>query len=220
MSKFDLVIFDCDGVLVDSEALSMRVWSEFLAEYGLTYSEDQIGAYAGLTDGTLRNVICEETGIDLPWETPHLIEERATRLFDKELRSLPGVLDAVSRVRQDKCVYSNSGAKRLHRSLQTVGLLDHFGAERVFSASLVERPKPAPDLHQHALKALRTTPERAVVIEDSTTGVAAARAAGITVFGYTGASHLGDGQADRLRDAGAQLVFDNMDDLDDLLQAA
>lgn len=220
MSKFDLVIFDCDGVLVDSEALSMKVWTKFLADHSLYYNEEDIAKHAGLTDRALRDLICAESGIDLPDDTPHQIEERANLLFDTELRALPGVLDAVSRMTRAKCVCSNSGLKRLHRSLQTVGLFDHFGAERLFSASQVSNPKPAPDLHRLALSRLGQMADRAVVIEDSTTGVAAARAAGITVFGYTGASHLAADQADKLKAAGAAIVFDDMDMLDDLLAAA
>ncbi|WP_259781121.1 HAD family hydrolase [Aestuariispira ectoiniformans] len=220
MSKFDLVIFDCDGVLVDSEALSTKVWVQFLADHGLPYGTEDIAAHAGLTDRALRNLISEETGYELPDDTPQQIEERATSLFDNELNALPGVLDAVSRLTLPKCVCSNSGMARLHRSLRTVGLFDHFGPDRIYHASLVGKPKPAPDLHLHALERMGATAEHAVVIEDSVTGVTAARAAGITVFGYTAASHLGEDQADKLRAAGASLVFNDMNELDRLLNVA
>ena len=215
---YDLIIFDCDGVLVDSEALAARVWAEFLAEHGVIRSPEELGErYAGMTDAALGQRITEETGIALPPEVPRLIEERANGLFDRELQAIDGVAAFLANDAQLRCVCSNSGPKRLRRSLETTGLAVHFNPARIFSAALVAEPKPAPDLHLHAATSCGISPSRCVVIEDSATGVRAARAAGMDVLGFVGASHLGDAQATILRDAGATRIFHQMTELPALL---
>lgn len=215
---YDLIIFDCDGVLVDSEALAAQVWAEFLSEFGVTRSPEELGArYAGMTDAALGRKITEETGVALPAEVPQLIEERANDLFDRELTAIDGVADFLAKDNRPRCVCSNSGPARLRRSLETTGLAGLFDANRIFSAALVAQPKPAADLHLHAASTCGADPARCLVIEDSATGVQAARAAGMGVLGFVGASHLGDAQADALRKAGAGRIFTHMRELAALL---
>lgn len=223
MTRFtdiDLIIFDCDGVLVDSEALAAAVWSEFLAEYGVSRTPADLGhRYAGLTDGALRDRIVEETGVPLPANAAQQIEARANGRFDAELRAIDGIHDTLDRLPHRRCVCTNSGRNRLHRSLETVGLIDRFKPETLYYAALVPNPKPAPDLHHFALLQSKTPPERAIVIEDSVTGVTAAKAAGIRTIGFTGAAHTGSDQADRLKAAGADHVVREMGALAEMLAA-
>lgn len=215
MSEFSLIIFDCDGVLVDSETLSARVWCELLAEHGVVQDPAAFcRRFAGKTDRDCAAILRAEAGIPLPEDTPREIERRATALFDTELAVIPGVAAVIHGLAVPACVCSNSGPFRLERTLRTVGLYDRFGAERIFSAAQVARAKPAPDLHLHAAFVLGAEPARCLVIEDSVTGVAAARAAGMTAWGFTGAYHGDPAEAAALLDeAGAARTFHAMQDL-------
>lgn len=217
MSGFHLVIFDCDGVLVDSEALASRVWCEFLSEYDVHITETQMGQeYAGLTDGALAEVISNKYGIAFEGNVPSQIENRANIIFDKELKAIEGVAEVIAKAGNPRCVCTNSGHRRLISSLKLVGLLDMFDPEHLFSARMVEKPKPAPNLHLFAASQMGVSPEKCLVIEDSVTGVTAGVAAGMTVYGFTGASHLGLGHADKLLTAGAAQVFTHMTEIERL----
>lgn len=216
--RASLVIFDCDGVLLDSEALSARAWSLALADCGLDYDEAELARrFTGYTDATMTEVIARERGRPLPEDMARRVLDRCLRLFAEELRPITGIVELLRRLETPRCVASNSGVERLRASLRLAGLAPLFAPEAVFSAEQVARPKPAPDLHLHAARSLGFAPGDCLVVEDSATGVTAARAAGIPVVGFLGASHLPPDQAERLLAAGAERVVADAAALGELL---
>jgi HAD superfamily hydrolase (TIGR01509 family) len=212
--RFDLVIFDCDGVLVDSERLSIALDVEFLAGIGWPMGEDEvIERWVGKTDAAMRREIEAHLGRDIraEWEA---FSERYVAAFAAELRPVDGVTEAVDAIQAAgyaTCVASSGDHEKIRRNLALTGLRDRFG-ERIFAADDVEHGKPAPDLFLHAAAAMGTPPERTAVIEDSRHGVAAARAAGMWCFAYAGGVTPGGALAgDRTT------VFDEMRELPALL---
>jgi HAD superfamily hydrolase (TIGR01509 family) len=186
--RFDLVIFDCDGVLVDSERLSIRLDAILLERLGWPMSESEIvERFMGRTDAAIRAEIEAHLGRDIEPEFAAFGEEYI-RLFAAELRPVDGVIEAVDAVQASgfaTCVASSGDQAKIRRNLGLTGLADRFG-ERIFSADDVVHGKPAPDLFLHAAAAMDAAPDRCAVVEDSRHGVAAARAAGMWVFGYAG----------------------------------
>jgi HAD superfamily hydrolase (TIGR01509 family) len=186
--RFDLVIFDCDSVLVDSERLSIRLDVEFLATLGWPLTEnDVIERWVGKTDRQMRREIEEHLGrgIGAEWDA---FSERYLAAFAAELRQVEGVaavVDALHAAGYPTCVASSGGHEKIRRNLALTGLRDRFG-ERIFSGDDVEHGKPAPDLFLHAAAAMGAPPARTAVVEDSRHGVAAARAAGMWAFAYAG----------------------------------
>ena len=210
----DLVIFDLDGVLVDSEWLMARIWSDCLATHAVGITpETLIRRFVGVTDASMADVIRAESGKTLPPDLLDEIRRDSRTRFQSELEAIDGA-DAVLRaLTVAKCVCSNSGPERIRRSLSVTGLAGHFADDHLFSGTEMPRPKPAPDLHLHASGALGVVPARAVVIEDSVTGVQAAVAAGMTAIGFIGASHAGEGNSEGLLEAGAVSICAAMADL-------
>ncbi|MCU0831822.1 MAG: HAD-IA family hydrolase [Rhizobiaceae bacterium] len=220
MPDIDLMIFDCDGVLVDSEVLASRIDAELITKAGYPISaEDLSERYAGLT---FKQILLEiERIADVPMSAAMI--DKADALIDKALarvKMLDGARDAALAFGDRKCICSNSTSARLKISLGATGLDSVFGAN-VFSALEVgsKMGKPAPDVFLHAAKAFDADPARCFVIEDSTHGVHGARAAGMRVIGYTGASHSTPGHAERLTDAGAETVINRLKDLPATVQA-
>ncbi len=187
---YDLIIFDCDGVLVDSEVLAIQGMREVLTEAGIPATAEMIGACFGMKQADILFKISEWTQKPIPDDLPPLIWPATRRLFESELRAMPGVRDFLQRSGTiPRCVASSSSPERIRLSLGLTAL-DGFFGPHVFSSHQVARGKPAPDLFLFAAAAMGVEPERAVVIEDSIYGVQGARAAGMTVFGYTGGSHI------------------------------
>jgi len=140
--------------------------------------------------------------------------------YEGELEAIPGIESALSEITASRCVASSSNPERIERSLQLTDLARHFG-DSVFSATMVERGKPAPDLFLYAASRMGAAPERCVVIEDSAAGVTGAKAAGMTVLGFTGGSHVEtEVHGPKLAAAGADQVFDRMDSLHGLILEA
>jgi len=139
------------------------------------------------------------------------------RSFEADLEAIRGIHDVLDVVTQAVCVASSGSHQRMRVSLGSTGLYDRL-APNIFSASQVKNGKPAPDLFLFAANEMGVRPERCVVIEDSLAGIAGARAAGMTVFGFCGGSHCGDGHAETLRQAGADLTFADMHQLPDLVR--
>ncbi len=213
MKTYDLVIFDCDGVLLDSEPIANRVDAEQLASIGLKLSPEEImRRFLGKTKEGVIALAAEMLGRDLPAGFVETWDAALMEALGNEVRAIPGVEEAIRALRIPFCAASNSTPGRLRLSLRTSGLFPLFEG-RLFSAEEVAYPKPAPDLFLHAAKMLGAEPTRCVVIEDTPTGARAATAAGMTVLGYAGAAH-----ADRaaLAREGAR-VFDDMKDLAALL---
>jgi HAD superfamily hydrolase (TIGR01509 family) len=206
---FDLVIFDCDGVLIDSELLSVRADVECLAEYGIDLSAEEIlERYTGISMAGMLADLEMRYGRGLP-DFARRHRERLRRLFGADLRAIPGVTAALDSLACRVCVASSSTPERLRHALSLVGLLDRFDPN-IFSAAEVAHGKPAPDLFLHAADRMGITPQRCVVVEDSLPGVAAAVAAGMTAIGFTGGSHCRPGHDARLAEAGAALVIERM----------
>ena len=221
MSKPDLVIFDCDGVLVDSEIVAARVEAELLTRAGFEISPEELAeTYAGLT---FKDILLEiERKSSIPFQASMI--DQAEALIDRrlaaEVRMIEGARSAVAGVTQPKCICSNSRTDRVTLTLGKTGLLSHF--EGLIFSSLEtpsRKPKPAPDVFLHAAQAMRANPANTFVIEDSIHGVTGARAAGMRVIGFTGASHSYPGHADVLTDAGAETVIRRWADLGGVLAA-
>ncbi|WP_200809579.1 HAD family hydrolase [Aquimixticola soesokkakensis] len=183
------MIFDCDGVLVDSEPLAIAELRDLLSELGCALSEaEAYDRLLGRSVDTMRATLSQSFGITL--SDAHLAQFRG-RLFDRltrDLTAIPGVRDMIARLDVPVCVASSSHPDRIALSLEKTGLADSFGP-RVFSATMVKHGKPAPDLFLHAAAQMATPPARCIVVEDSPAGITAARAAGMTVLGFTGGSH-------------------------------
>jgi HAD superfamily hydrolase (TIGR01509 family) len=211
---FDLVIFDCDGVLVDSERLSIRLDHELLAQLGWPLDEQEIiDRWVGRTEAAMRAEIEEHLGRDIGREWT-AFGGRYVQAFADELEPVEGIacaVDAIQATGVATCVASSGGIDKIRRNLAKTGLLERFDG-RLFSADDVEHGKPAPDLFLHAAAQMGADPARTAVIEDSVHGVAAGLAAGMRVFGYTG----GVTTAERLTGKGA-VLFSEMGALPRLL---
>ncbi|QOZ46428.1 hydrolase [Bradyrhizobium sp. CCBAU 53340] len=206
----DLIIFDCDGVLVDSELLSCRCLSEMLAKFGFELSVEQalelfLGRSAKAIEQHYRDL-----GRGLPDDFLPQLKALVLETFAGALQPIPGVATVLSELGTPCCVASSSDLDRVSLSLDVTGLAPHFG-ERLYTAQMVQHGKPAPDLFLHAAEKMGAQPSRALVIEDSVSGVLAAKAAGMMVWGFVGGSHYRDrdGRA-ILSDAGADRVFAHM----------
>ncbi|AHG65350.1 HAD family hydrolase [Advenella mimigardefordensis] len=206
-SSLDLIIFDCDGVIVDSELLSTRASAAALAEFGLDLTEQQVASlFLGLTleDGLQR--IRQQYQRELPPAFAARKMQLTEQLFRQELTPVQGLVALLQQLTTPYCVASNSAHQRLRFSFEATGLSRYF-AGRIYSAEDVAQGKPAPDLFLHAARQQHAEPQRCLVIDDSTSGVRAAVAAGIPVIGFVGASHAYPALADQLREAGATWVM-------------
>lgn len=207
--QFDLVIFDCDGVLIDSEPLAVRADLECLAEYGIDVSAEEIlDRYIGVTLAAMLSDLETRHARKLP-DFANRHRERLRRLFEADLRAIPGVTPVLDSLACPSCVASSGTPERLRHALSLVGLFDRFHPN-IFSATDVARGKPAPDLFHYAADRMGAGPQRCVVIEDSVPGIAAAVAAGMTAIGFTGGGHCRPGHGLRLAEEGAALVIERM----------
>lgn len=210
MAEVDLIIFDCDGVLVDSEVLSCGCLSGVLAGYGIKLGVDEaVDLFVGRSMGAIREHY-DALGHALPEHFPAELSARVRQEFSGALSPIEGVGAVLDGLRQPICVASSSDLDRVSFSLGLTGLSGYFG-DRLYTSRMVKRGKPAPDLFLHAAEAMRADPRRTLVIEDSVSGVKAGKAAGMTVWGFIGGGHYAsrDGHA-MLRDAGADRVFARM----------
>jgi HAD superfamily hydrolase (TIGR01509 family) len=216
--KFDLVIFDCDGVLVDSEVISCRAHAAMLTRHGYPVTEDQVlDRFLGVSDRDARLAIEAETGRPLPADFETLMKQAALQSYADQLRPVPHMVETIAAIQLPKCVASSGTPEKIRHGLTCAGLYD-LVAPHVFSAVQVERGKPAPDLFLFAAEQMKAPPARCVVIEDSAPGIIGALAAGMTVLGFHGGSHCRPGYADRLRAAGAAATFDDMRELSRLIE--
>jgi len=207
-----LVIFDCDGVLVDSEPISVRTDVHVLAELGWPLSEQEIvERFVGRSHEYMVSEIEAQLGRPLVAEWEERFQHLYRDAFEAELTPVDGIVEALDRITIPTCVASSGSHERLRFTLGLTGLYDRFDG-RVFSASEVANGKPAPDLFLHAAEQMGVVPAACAVVEDSRYGVEAARAAGMRVFGYAG----GMTPANRLEGPGT-VLFDDMRELPELL---
>ncbi|MBO6725879.1 MAG: HAD family hydrolase [Rhizobiaceae bacterium] len=221
MPLVELVIFDCDGVLVDSEIIAARVETAMLAKVGIEIDPVEFaGRYAGLTFRDILMRLEAETGQVLQASMLDNQKAELDRRLAREVRAISGVAQAVTAVKQPRCICSNSRSERLEMMLNKTGLMPLFEG-RVFSAMDLpdKRPKPAPDVYLHAASVMNTAPAKCMVLEDSVHGVAAAKAAGMRVIGFTGGSHSYPGHSDVLTEAGAETAINRWADLGPVLDA-
>ncbi|MCF3935336.1 HAD family hydrolase [Acuticoccus sp. M5D2P5] len=200
----DLLILDCDGVLVDSERLSAEATSRVLAEAGRTVSVDQIlAAYVGMTDAAMWTQVARDWDIVVDDGHRARHDHYLEALFTTSLRPVCDEVHAVlGALGLPMCVASNSGHDRLRMTLGTTGLAPLF-VGRIFSAEDVARGKPAPDLILHAAATMNVDPRDCLFVDDSVAGVTAGVAAGVTTIGFCGGTHGGTDHAERLMRAGA-----------------
>lgn len=214
MAAPSLIIFDCDGVLVDSERLSHLVLRDMVAEQGVELTlEEAFERFMGSSDEKCLEVLGVVLGRPAPADFMDRFRDRAFEAFGQSLTAVDGVPELVATLNMPCCVASNGLREKMRFTLGHTGLLRHFEG-RMFSAQDVRHPKPAPDLFLHAAATLGARPADCLVIEDSATGVRAARAAGMRVFGYAAM-----GQAEKLRNAGAHDTLARMSELPALLGA-
>jgi HAD superfamily hydrolase (TIGR01509 family) len=220
MSGVDLIIFDCDGVLVDSEPLSMRTLVAAIGAQGFEVTiETAYRDYLGRSLTSISSRLQDSHGAPLSEAALESMRHDLYALYRRELKANPGVAEALDAIGVPFCVASSSSVERVKLSLEVTGLLPRFG-DRIFSSSMVARGKPAPDLFLHVAKTLGVHPERCLVIEDSPTGITAARAANMGVFAYLGGTHVGPGRLRALVGAlEPDAIFDDMRLLRDLVSS-
>lgn len=235
MLSSDFLIFDCDGVLVDSEWLVARIEVETRAEFGQQISvEEYIRRYVGLSTRSPEYLKSLE---GLPPEFRDLMRVRVERAFHEELEAIPGVSETLEQLKhRPKAIASSSSPHEIEMMLEHVGLLHHFelhaaapaagapglGAGRngfnIFSVSMVALPKPAPDVYLHAAQQNNVLPSQCLVIEDSVVGATSALAAGMTVWGFVGGRHTTPGTKERLHELGVSRVIEHMSEVAERLR--
>ncbi|MCF3148119.1 HAD family hydrolase [Streptomyces platensis] len=221
--RYDLVIFDNDGVLVDSEPISNRILAGYLTELGHPTSyEDSLRDYMGGAMHRIHEAVLQRSGKRLPDGFDDSFHARVFEEFRRRLEPVAGVREVLEKLAADGvpyCVGSSGSHERIRVALTTTGLWERFagsdggGGARIFSSQDVGRGKPAPDLFLYAAQEMGVAPERCAVVEDSPLGVRAAVAAGMDVYGFTAMT-----SAEKLTEAGATALFAHMAELPALLQ--
>lgn len=209
-----LIIFDCDGVLVDSEIIAARVEAAMITEAGFAITpEEMMERYSGLTSQDILLRIEAESQVPFQATLLDRMKETLDRKLASDVRAIDGAASAVAAVRSPFCICSNSTLSRIEAMLTRTRMLPLFEG-RIFSARDIpsRRTKPAPDVFLHAAERMSADPASTFVIEDSVHGVTGAKAAGMRVIGFTGASHTFPGHADRLTEAGAETVISRWSD--------
>lgn len=205
-----MVIFDCNGVLVDSEPLATAVVSNAFVRAGFALTPDLIARYfTGRRPADMFTEVEIAAGRKLPADFAASVANETLRRFKAELRATTHVSQALSWIRGPKCVASSSSLDRIRTSLETTDLLRFF-EPYLFSANEVPQGKPAPDLFLYAAQKMHVLPRECIVVEDSAVGVSAAAQAGMTVIGFVGGSHAGSHLGTNLRAAGAKTIITDM----------
>jgi HAD superfamily hydrolase (TIGR01509 family) len=214
----EVVIFDCDGVLVDSELIALGQTRRALDAAGLSLTHAQaIDRFLGLSLDSIVQSVETELAAALPANFRADLSRDILERFAGELKGIHGVKQAVEGLRRPVCVASSSPLERIRLALSLVGYEALF-EPHVFSATMAPRGKPHPDLFLYAARQMGADPGRCLVIEDSAPGVLAALSAGMDVFGFVGGSHFfGPAQGERLSAVGASLIFDDMSQLPDII---
>jgi HAD superfamily hydrolase (TIGR01509 family) len=213
--RFGLVIFDCDGVLVDSELITNRVFAQMLNELGIAISlEDVFERFVGRSMPQCLEILAKLLGRPVP---QHFVEEyqaRSATALKSELKAVPDIEMVLAAMRVPYCVASSGTHEKMHTTLGITGLLPQFRG-KMYSVTEVAQSKPFPDVFLHAARQHGVMPADCAVIEDTPTGVRAGVAAGMTVFGYCALT-----PKQRLIEAGAHHTFERMRDLPSLILAA
>jgi len=212
--RFALVIFDCDGVLVDSELITNRIFAGMLNELGIPVTlEDMFEQFVGRSMAACLEKIAGLLGRPVPEEFVHQYQLRTTAALKSDLEVVPGIESVLDEMSIPYCVASSGSHEKMQTTLGITGLLPRFQG-KIFSVTDVARGKPFPDVFLYAAAQSGASPSQCAVVEDTPTGVAAGVAAGMTVYGYCALT-----PRHRLRDAGAHYTFDSMSKLGQLLIA-
>lgn len=215
MSRYKQLIFDCDGVIVDTEIVAAEVTTKVFNRYNVHIEiEDYIKNHTGKTiSGLFRTLLSPE---HLEQVDVKVLAEECDEDIYNQLRAVEGMKEVVTSIDIPKAVVSNSRLWQVKKAIKHVGLEEAFN-NHFFSAEMVANPKPAPDIYLHAARSLDVAPEHCLVVEDSKSGVKAAVAAGMTVIGFAGASHIRDGHAEALAELGAAKVAKSPQELKQMI---
>jgi len=212
-NNIDLVIFDCDGVLLDSEIIACAAYAEALRSIGFDITTEQVAMrFAGIPDEAIDLMFEKELGRPLPKNFRADIKRKVLDKYRTELQPITGAKPLLSNLKTNKCIASSAAPAKLALGLVNADLFE-LVYPHIFSTRLVARGKPHPDIFEYAARVMDVPATRCLVLEDSVAGVTAAKAAGMNCVGFTGGSHCQAGHADRLRDAGAFQVIARLEQL-------
>lgn len=212
-----LVIFDCDGVLLETELLANQTEVNALKELGYDITlEDYIDLALGRHNHQVTILLKERLGVNLSEQYWKDVIHKQQQLFGEQLVSVEGIAEVLPRITIKKCIASSSSMKRLNYTLGITNILPFF-ENRIFSTELVSRGKPFPDIYLYSAERMNVFPKECVVIEDSLAGIEGALAAGMTVYAFGGGKHITNRMREKLKTSGAHLFFDKMQDLPNLL---
>ncbi|KTQ97651.1 HAD family hydrolase [Aureimonas ureilytica] len=216
-----LILFDCDGVLVDSEIISAKVDASLLKELGYEISANEIAErFAGLTQDRILELLTAEAGIRFPEDYAERQRVELDRRLAAEITPIAGVHEMLDRLDLPRAICSNSSSERLKIVLEPTKLWDRFRPYVYASREVgTKRPKPAPDVYLYGCRQFETEPRETIVLEDSVHGVAAAVAAGCRVVGFTGGQHSYDGHGHALAEAGAETVIRRLSEFPGVVEA-
>jgi len=220
MPAIELIIFDSDGTLMDTEIIASKVEVEALAEYGFEMTPKEFGArFAGMNSTESHKIIEEEIGRSLPDDHFEKVSRKMKERFWRDVKAIDGAHAVLDMLDQPRCICSNSEPEKLKISLTKGELWDRFRPFIYSAYDFEDAKKPKPDLFLHAAREFEVGPRACAVIEDSVSGVTGAKAAGMRVIGFTGGAHSWPGHADMLTDAGAETVIDKLVHIPELLKA-
>ena len=221
MAECELIIFDCDGTLMDTEVLAAEVEVELLRDYGSQMDVKEFShRFAGTSSGFVQSTMEEELGRSFPDDHMKKLAQRMHEKMWREAKAIAGAHEMLDQLDQPRCICSNAGMEKLKIELTRAELWDRF-RPYVFSAKDIDGvdEKPAPDLFLHAAREFDVAPEACIVIEDSVAGIRAGKAAGMRVVGFVGGSHSYVGHADQLTEAGAETVLKRLSDVPSIVEA-
>jgi len=213
-----ILMFDCDGVILDSMVLHTEVEAEAYNGLGANVTQEELSRrFSGVSQEEVSRIIGKEAGINIPIGFEDIIEESKKSVFEQRLKAISGINQMLEDLKDiPRCIASGSGTGELKHMLNIVGLYDSF-EPHIYSADMVDRGKPSPDLFLYAAKRTSYEPHECIVIEDGVSGVQAGIAAGMRVLGFTGGSHCGADHSNLLMKAGAELIFNDMNDLSNII---
>lgn len=212
------LIFDCDGVIVDSEIVATRLSLKVLSEYGYVSDEEShCRRFSGMLTSRIMEIIFDELGKPVPESLVQHMDHLFETEFEKVLEPIPGMPDLLRSQTIPLSIVSNSWVDSVRRSLSISGI-SGVSEGRIFSAEHVPNPKPSPDVYQLAIREIGLPADQLLVVEDSVAGVTAAKAAGLTVIGFLGASHIFDGHDTKLKAQGVDYLASDANELSALLQ--
>lgn len=218
-ARVKLIIFDCDGVLVDSEPLAMAILLQTIAEFGIEIeASEAYEAFLGKSLASVCDLLRSDHRVEIDAAALESMRERLYDAIRCELQPIPGIAQVLRELERPICVASSSQLERIGLALEVTGLSPFFNGN-LYSATMVKHGKPAPDLFLHAAREMRVAPADCVVVEDSPAGIAAAQKAGMGALGFTGGSHAGtESHRQKLEALGPQRIFADMLELPRLIR--